>query len=111
MYSCVYWDMMRCRFRALILTVLRRSQRNCMNISMNVYMYICIVCVYAFVCVLGDGVVPLQSTHLDSATQIAMRVHEYFSVCMYVCMYVYIYSMCVCIYVCAGRRCIAASEC
>jgi len=79
--------MMRCRSRALILTVLRRSQCNCMNTSMNVYLYICIVYVYAYVCVLGDGVVLFQSAHLDSATQITMQVHEYFYVCMYVCMY------------------------
>jgi len=58
-----------CRFRALILTVLRRSQCRCTNISMYVYMYVFIVCVHVYVCVLGDDVVPLQSADLDGAME------------------------------------------
>jgi len=61
---------------------------------------------YVFMCILGYDAVPLQSAHLDGATQITTQLHEYF----YECIYVYMYSMCVCICVCAGRWCGAASE-
>jgi len=74
---------------------------------MYVCMYVFVVCVYVFKYVLGDGVVPLQSADLDGATQNMMQGHKYF----YVCMYVNIYSMCVCICVYAGRWCGSALEC
>jgi len=62
---------------------------------------------YRLVCgagdVPGDGVVPLQSAHLDGATQITVQVPEYFYVCMHVCtnisMYVCMYVFIVCVYV------------
>jgi len=54
-----------------------------------------------YMCEQGNGV-PLQSAHLDGATQITMQVHMHLCLCIYIYM-LCMYSMYVCMCVCAGR--------